>query len=313
MDKDKRYQDLDSYLKKTFGCKVYKIPVDAGLTCPNRDGSIALDGCIYCLSRGPRQAVVEPPLSIREQITKGRDFFAKRRGAKKFIVYFQPYSNTYAPLDRLRAMYDEAFCFDDVVGISVGTRPDCVSDEILDLLEEYAGTRTVWVEYGLQSIHEQTLKKIGRGHGLREFVDAVERTKGRNIHICAHVIIGLPGEGRAEIIETAKFLGNIGIDGVKVHLLFVAEGTVLGNMYKEGKIRVLEFDEAVKQVCDFLEHLHPDTVIHRLTGDPPRKKLLAPLWSLNKHKVLDSVQKELRTRDSCQGKKYQAHQIYRTA
>jgi radical SAM protein (TIGR01212 family) len=310
MDKDKRYRDLNSYLKETFGCKVYKIPVDAGLTCPNRDGSIALNGCIYCLSRGPRQAPLDPPIPIREQIVKGKDFFAKTRGAKKFIVYFQPYSNTYAPLDRLRSMYDEAFPFDDVIGISVGTRPDCVSDEILDLLEEYAKTRTVWIEYGLQSIHEDTLQRIGRGHGLKEFVDAVKRTKGRNIHICTHVIIGLPEEGRAEIIETAKFLGNLRLDGVKIHLLFVAEGTVLGDMYKNGKVKVLDFDEAIEQVCDFLEHLHPDTVIHRLTGDPPRDKLLAPLWSLNKLKVLDAVKKELRIRDSRQGKKYKAHKIY---
>jgi radical SAM protein (TIGR01212 family) len=301
MQNNKRYYDLNSYLKERFRCKVYKITVDAGLTCPNRDGTISKGGCIYCLSRGPRPQSINPPIPIKEQIIKGKEFLSKTRRARKFIVYFQPYSNTYAPLEKLKKIYDEAFMFKDIVGISIGTRPDCVSDEILDLLEEYAKTYTVWVEYGLQSIHENTLKKINRGHGLKEFTDAVNKTRVRNIHICTHVIIGLPQEGREDVIETAKFLADLKIDGVKIHLLFVVDGTVLGNMYNEGKIKILRMEEAVSLICDFLEHLHPSTVIHRLTGDPPRDKLIAPLWSLNKLKVINAVNKELKKRDSYQG------------
>jgi uncharacterized protein len=303
MNRNKRYNDLDSYLKKRFGCKVYKIPVDAGFTCPNRDGTISHGGCIYCLSRGPRPEAVTPELPVREQILKGKDFFSKTKGAKKFIVYFQSYTNTHAPTERLKRIYDEAFLTDNVIGISIGTRPDCVPDEVLMLLEEYAKTHTVWLEYGLQSIHEETLKNIKRGHGLNEFIDAAKRTQGKNIHLCAHVIIGLPGEGRDDVIQTAKFLADMKIDGVKIHLLFIAEGTVLGEMYQEGKVKTMALDEAVGLVCDFLEHLDPDTVIHRLTGDPPKERLLAPSWSLNKLKVLNEIDKELKIRDSYQGKK----------
>lgn len=305
MGENKRYYDLHSYLRERFGCRVYKIPVDPGLTCPNRDGTLSYGGCVYCLSRGPRPKPVAPPLAIREQIQKGKEFFSKTKGAKKFIVYFQPYSNTYAPLQRLKEIYEEAFDIEDVLGISIGTRPDCVSLEILDLLEGYAKSYSVWVEYGLQSIHEDTLNAINRGHGLKEFIDAVSKTRGRNIHICAHVIIGLPGEGRDEIIETAKLLSNLGIDGVKIHLLFIVEGTELGKMYKEGKVEVFSLENAVSLVSDFLEHLHPDIVIHRLTGDPPKDKLLAPSWSLNKLRVLNEIDRELKKRGSYQGKRYE--------
>ena len=302
---NKRYYDLHSYLRERFGCRVYKIPVDPGLTCPNRDGKISYGGCIYCLSRGPRPKPVSPSLPIREQIQKGKEFFSKTKGAKKFIVYFQPYSNTYAPLQRLKEIYEEAFDIEDVIGISIGTRPDCVSSEILDLLEGYAKSYSVWIEYGLQSIHEDTLNAINRGHGLREFIDAVNKTRGRNIHICAHVIIGLPGEGRDEIIETARLLSDLRIDGVKIHLLFIVEGTELGKMYEEGRVEVFSLENAVSLVSDFLEYLHPDIVIHRLTGDPPKDKLLAPSWSLNKLKVLNEIDKELKKRGSYQGKRYE--------
>lgn len=299
----KRYYDLNTFLRHHFGCKVHKIVIDAGFTCPNRDGRVATGGCIYC-HEGSGHSTLGSAYPVREQLVRGREYLRERTGAQKFIAYFQRYTNTYAPVEILKGLYNEALSVEDVVGLSIGTRPDCVSDPVLDLLEGYARYYHVWIEYGLQSIHERTLRLINRGHGPEAFIDAVRRAKGRGIYIGAHVILGLPGETREDMLETARAIAALGLDGIKIHLLYVLRGTVLETMYNRGDFEVLRIEEYVKLVCDFLELLPKTMVIHRLTGDAPKDLLVAPLWSLNKLQVLNEIERELERRGSCQGKKY---------
>jgi len=300
----KRYYDFKSYLINTFGHKVYKLQIDAGFTCPNRDGTIATGGCIYCNGRGSklRQEGTLPP--VAEQITRAKELYRKLRGAKKFIAYFQTFTNTYAPYDRLKALYDEALSQDDIVGLAVGTRPDCVPDKVIGLFEEYARDRHVWLEYGLQSSHDATLNFINRGHDFRTFVDAVERTAGKNIRICTHIIVGLPGEDHDAIMKTAHRVAALPIDGIKIHLLLALEGTALGALYKQGTIEMMTKEEYVSTVCDILEVLPPHMVVQRLTADGYRDIYLAPEWGKNKMEVLNAIDKELEWRDSWQGGKY---------
>lgn len=299
-----RYYDLNAYLREIFGCRVQKISLDAGLTCPNRDGSISTGGCIYCNSNGSGTGAFKQGLTITDQINKGKSFLRQRYKAKKFIAYFQSFSNTYGPYERLKALYEEAIAIDDIVGLSIGTRPDCIDETILSLLEHYAESKLVWLEYGLQSIHDQTLKLINRGHDAECFIKALELTKGRGIKICAHVIIGLPYEDRADILETARAVANMEIDGIKIHLLYVVKGTRMENLYREGEYRCLEQEEYANLVCDFLELLPPDMVIQRLTGDPHPDELVAPKWSLRKNETLLLIKRLLADRDSWQGKKF---------
>lgn len=300
----KRYYDLNSFLRDHFGCRVHKVVIDAGFTCPNRDGRVALGGCIYC-HEGSGHSTLGREYSVREQVIRGKEFLRERTGAQRFIAYFQSYTNTYAPIDTLKRLYDEALSVRDVVGLSIGTRPDCVPDSVLDLLEEYARRHHVWVEYGLQSIHARTLELINRGHTPWDFIDAVGRTKGRGIYIGCHVILGLPGETGNDMLETARAVAALGIDGIKIHLLYVLRGTALEAMYQRGEFRVLNMEEYVSLVCDFLELLPPSIVIHRLTGDAPRNLLVAPLWSINKLRVLGEIDRELERRDSRQGMRFQ--------
>ncbi len=221
--------------------------------------------------------------------------------ARRFMAYFQPFSNTFAPPRHLRRLYDEALGVPDVVGLSVGTRPDCLPGAVVDLLAEYHRRTYFWLELGLQTTHDATLSFLRRGHDFRAFADAFERARARGIRICVHVILGLPGETKAQMLETAREMARLRVDGIKIHLLHVLRGTPLGQMYEQGGIRMLEQAEYVDLVADFLERLHPDTEIHRLTGDGPRDLLLAPLWSLNKWEVLNAIDDELRRRDSRQG------------
>jgi len=300
----KRYYDFKSYLINTFGHKVYKLQIDAGFTCPNRDGTIATGGCIYCNGRGSklRQEGALPP--VAEQITRAKELYRKLRGAKKFIAYFQTFTNTYAPYDQLKSLYDEALSQDDIVGLAVGTRPDCVPDRVIGLFEEYARDRHVWLEYGLQSCHDATLNFLNRGHDFRTFVDAVERTAGKNIRICTHIIVGLPGEDHDAIMETAHRVAALPIDGIKIHLLLALEGTALGALYKQGTIEMMTKEEYVSTVCNILEVLPPHMVVQRLTADGYRDIYLAPEWGKNKMEVLNAIDKELERRDSWQGVKY---------
>ena len=298
----KRYYDLKSFFINTFGCKVYKLQIDAGFTCPNRDGKVARGGCIYCDGRFSKLRQMGPLPSVTEQIESGREFYRENRGAQKFIAYFQTATNTYAPSDRLKALYGEALSQDDMVGISVGTRPDCVPDDVIHLFEEYAKDYHVWLEYGLQSIHDRTLRFINRGHDSKTFLDAVARTANRNINICVHIIVGLPGETREDIIQTARTIASLPVQGIKIHLLLALSGTPLGALYKKGAISMITKEEYVSTVCDILEILPPEMVIQRLTADGYKDIYLAPDWGINKMSVLNSIDRELERRDSWQGK-----------
>ena len=292
----KRYYDFNTYLRDIFGCRVQKIAIDVGLSCPNRDGTLSTKGCIYCNSRGSGTGAYAKGLSVRKQV------LVRRYGAKKFIAYFQSFSNTYAPLEKLQRLYDEALSVEDVVGLSIGTRPDCVSEPILKMLQQYAENHLIWIEYGLQSCFDKTLALINRGHDFACFKEAIKKTINRGIKICAHVILGLPSEKREQILQTAKVIARLGIDGIKLHLLYVVKGTVLEKLYQDGSYTCLEQHEYVDLVCDFLELIPDDVVIQRLTSDPHLEGLVAPVWSLKKGETLSMINDFLEKRDSWQGK-----------
>jgi len=297
-----RYYDLNTYFRNIFGCRVQKISVDAGFTCPNRDGSISTGGCIYCNSRGSGTGARAAGLSVSQQLIAGKAALSRRYKAEKFIAYFQSYSNTYAPVEKLKILYEEALSVENIAGLSIGTRPDCINQPVLALLENFAQDHLVWVEYGLQSASDETLLFINRGHDYECFIDAVEATKGRGIKICAHVILGLPGEEKEQMLETAEAIAGLGIDGVKIHLLYVVKGTKMESLYLSEKYRCLEQDEYAELVCDFLELIPEEMVIQRLTGDPHRDELVAPIWSLEKAKTIALIKNILEKRDSWQGK-----------
>ncbi len=300
-----RYRDFNRYLKEIFGERVQRISLDAGLSCPNRDGRISKGGCIYCDRRGSGSgAMINNGQSIREQIARGRLFGEKRYGAKKFIAYFQSFSNTYAPLAKLRELYDAALECPDVVGLFVATRPDCVDNDVLALLASYTKDYLVWIEYGLQSANDPTLLTINRGHDVKCFEHAVRRASEHKVNVCAHVILGLPGETRPMMLETARYLSSLPVSGVKIHLLYVLEGTRLAELYKEGAYVCLGRDEYIDLVIDFLELLPPDMVIQRLTGDPLPSELLAPDWAKEKSRNLSLIREKLNKRDTWQGKNF---------
>ena len=299
---NKRYNDLNSYFRSIFGCRVQKITIDAGLSCPNRDGKISTGGCIYCNTRGSGTGAHAKGYSVTDQILAGKKALSKRYKAKKFIAYFQSFTNTYASLDGLKSLYEEALSIEGVVGLSIGTRPDCVDEPVLKLIESYSKTHLIWVEYGLQSMHDKSLALINRGHDFQCFKDAVDATLNRGIKICAHVILGLPEEKRSHMIETAKTIAKMGIDGIKIHLLYVIKGTKLEKLYRQGSYKCLEKQQYVDLVCDFLERIPKDMVIQRLTGDPHPEELVAPQWSVKKAQTLSMIKETLEKRDSWQGK-----------
>lgn len=299
---DKRYLDYNTYLRSIFGCRVQKISLDAGLSCPNRDGTLSREGCIFCNARGSGTGAYSRGLSISRQLEIGKINLSRRYHAKRFIAYFQSFTNTYGPVDTLKALYEEALGVKDVVGLSIGTRPDCVAEPVLKLLETYARTHLIWVEYGLQSAHDRSLALINRGHDFHRFETAVAATKNRGINICAHVILGLPQEEKKDMLETARIIAAMEIDGVKIHLLYVVKGTRLEKMYARGDYRCLSRQEYVDLVCDFLEILPPNMVIQRLTGDPHPDELAAPRWSLEKNRTLALIHDELIKRNTWQGR-----------
>ena len=299
---DKRYRDLNTYLRSLFGCRVQKITVDAGLSCPNRDGAVSTGGCIYCNARGSGTGAHASGLTITDQLLLGKKALAGRYKAQKFLAYFQSFSNTYAPTDTLKQLYDEALAVEDMVGLSIGTRPDCVNPAVLELLQEYARHHLIWIEYGLQSAVDKTLELINRGHDVQCFEDAVKATANRGIKICAHVILGLPGETRRDMLQTARKITELGLDGVKLHLLYVIKGTPLETLYHQEKFICLEQQEYVDLVCDFLERISPDMIIQRLTGDPHPEELVAPQWARRKTETLQKIIQTLEERDTWQGK-----------
>jgi radical SAM protein (TIGR01212 family) len=301
----KRYYDLKSYWINRFGCRVHKLPIDAGFTCPNRDGSVAAGGCVYCDGRGSALRQAGPLPSVGDQVRRGKAFYRQRPKAEKFIAYFQTFTNTYAPVENLRALYDEALAVEDVIGLSIGTRPDCVPDETLAMIRSYAERSHVWLEFGLQSIHDRTLEAIHRGHDAATFRDAVRRASGGPILICVHIIVGLPGETREEILETAKAIAELPVQGIKIHSLLALEGTALGGSFKRREVTLMTREAYVGAVCDILEILPPGMVIQRLTADGYREILLGPAWAGNKLAVLNAIDRELETRDSWQGNRWE--------
>ena len=305
-DTTKRYNQYSQHLKELFNCKVYKVTIDAGFSCPNRDGAISTGGCIFCEDGGSFSQAHSGQLSIDEQLDTSIKKLKDRFGAKKFISYFQAYSNTYAPVEKLKSLYDEAISHPEVVGLSIGTRPDCVDEEKIRLINSYTENHHVWVEYGLQSIHNKTLKLINRGHSSEDFIKAYELTRkfGKDIKICVHVILGLPGETRQEMLETANALADLGINGIKIHLLCALKDTELEKMYNRGEFNPISAEDYVDTVCDYLEILPKETVIHRLAGNGLKKILVAPKWLPEKFKVLNLIDRELERRGTFQGSKF---------
>lgn len=298
----KRYNTFSEELKRAFGCRVHRISVDAGFTCPNRDGTIGASGCIYCGGRGSGSFGIARGLSVAGQIEDGKEVMVRKYRAKKFIAYFQAYSNTYDSVESLRKLYDEALSVRDVAGLIVATRPDCLPPEIIELMEEYSRRTYFWLELGLQSISDRTLSFINRGHDFAVFADAVKKCRERGIRISAHVILGLPGESREDMLASAAVINDMGIEGIKLHLLHIMKDTPLASLYEIGEVRVMERDEYVGIVCDYLERLRPEVLIQRLTGDGGRSHLIAPMWSLKKWEVLNAIDDELKRRGSFQGK-----------
>jgi hypothetical protein len=296
------YYDFNSYLRQTFGCRVQKITLDAGLSCPNRDGSKGTGGCIYCNARGSGTGAFSQGQNIRQQLLEAQIALERRYKAKKFLAYFQSFCNTYAPLPVLKSLYQEALSVKDMVGLTIGTRPDCVPDSVLDYLYQLSQQTMVWLEYGLQSAHNKTLRRINRGHTVEEFQDAVSRTRQRHLPICVHVILGLPRESREDMLETARYLASLDIQAVKIHLLYVIQGTPLEKWYHKGEYTCLERHEYAQYVAEFISHLPPWIIIQRLTGDPHRDELVAPAWALEKQTNVKTIQETMKNLELYQGK-----------
>lgn len=297
---DKRYNQYSAYLKNKFGVKVYKITLDAGFSCPNRDGTISKGGCIFCDDGGSFSQAHSNLLSIEEQVQEGIKNLSERFKAQKFMSYFQAYSNTYKPVKELEKIYNSSLSDTRVIGLSIGTRPDCVDDEKLSLIADYKNDYYTWIEYGLQSIHDKTLKKINRGHDFDCFLRSYEKTKEKGINVCVHVIFGL-WETHDEIMQTAQTLAKLKVDGIKIHMLCALDNTKLAELYNAGEINFMSEEEYIKTVCDFLEYLPPTTTIHRLAGNGLKKNLIAPRWLGKKMDCLNKIDRELTARKSFQG------------
>ena len=299
----KPYHSLDYELKKIFGKKVYKLALDGGMTCPNRDGTLGRGGCIFCSAGGSGDFAEKQVGSLREQAD-----LAKARVSRKisgdsaaYVAYFQSYTNTYAPLSYLKQLFSEAMSLPEICALSIGTRPDCLPDETIELLSRLNKENPVWIELGLQTIHEDTAKLIRRGYALPVFEDAYRRLKAAGLTVIVHVILGLPGESRARMLETVNYLGKLHVDGIKLQLLHVLKGTDLADLYASGRFHTLELPEYLELIGDCLKILPQETVIHRISGDGPKSILIAPEWSGNKRLVLNSIAKYLKEHHIFQG------------
>ena len=298
----KPYHSLDYELKSMFGEKVYKAALNGGFTCPNRDGKLDTRGCIFCSAGGSGDCAAPATLSITDQINTAIEGISRKTNADKFIAYFQAFTNTYGPMEKMRSLFTEAVTHPKTAILSVATRPDCLSDDVLKLLSELNQIKPVWVELGLQTIHEETARWMRRGYELSVFDQAVKRLRDHGITVIVHVILGLKNETREMILETVRYLNKMDIQGVKLQLLHVIQGTDLANEYRSGELSVFTMEEYVDLVIDCLEHLSPEIVVHRLTGDGPSELLMAPGWSTRKREVLNLIHHEMKVRDSYQGK-----------
>lgn len=302
-----RYNSFGRFLKEKFGCRVHKVIVDAGFTCPNRDGFVAQGGCTYCSNDSFRPELVRRLEPVGEQVRTGIDYIKRRYRARKFIVYFQPFSNTYAPLDRLVPLYESALHQPGIVGISVGTRPDCIDDAKLAWFEELARSHFVTLEYGLESIHDRTLARVNRGHDYACWKEAVARTRSRGIGICAHIILGFPWETRKEMLAMAGAVSEAGIDFLKIHHLHVVRHTAMGREYEQTPFPLLGYEEYLELVVDFLERLRPEIRLQRLFGLAPEDQLLGPKWGKTKAEIQYGIESQLARRKSWQGRLWGAH------
>lgn len=291
-------------MKNRFGEKVYRLALNGGMSCPNRDGRIGYGGCIFCSKGGSGEFASDPSLSIRRQIQEARTLLRDKRPVRKYIAYFQAFTNTYAPVPYLRAIFTEAISQPEIVLLSVATRPDCLQPEIVELLSELNQIKPVWVELGLQTIHEDTARLIRRGYELPVYEDAVQRLRAAGIEVITHVILGLPGEDRGQMLQTVEYLNTQDIQGIKLQLLHILKGTDLAALYEQHPFPVFSMEEYVDLVISCTELLRPDMVIHRLTGDGPKELLIAPLWSSAKRQVLNTIHQEFKRRNTWQGRQY---------
>lgn len=288
------YLSFNKYLKDKFGQKVYKISLDGGFTCPNRDGKTGTRGCIFCSKGGSGDFAESREMSITEQIESGKKKVEKKIKSGKYIAYFQAFTNTYAPVEMLRQKYEEAINHPDIVALSIATRPDCLGDDVLRLLDEMNKIKPVFVELGLQTIHQKSAKYIRRGYDLSVYNKAVRDLKKIGVNVVVHVIVGLPNESENDMLETVKYVCESGANGIKLQLLHVIDGTDLAKDYEKGLFKTLEFDEYVNLIVKCVKIIPKDIVIHRLTGDGAKKDLIAPLWSADKKRVLNAINKVLR-------------------
>ncbi|KUO72683.1 MAG: radical SAM protein [Desulfosporosinus sp. BRH_c37] len=299
----KRYHTFNEHMRERLGGKIFKVSLDAGFTCPNRDGKLGIAGCVYCSERGSGDFAGDKRLSISGQFIEVKERMKKKWPNAQYIAYFQAYSNTYATVKRLREVYEEALAEEKVVGLSISTRPDCLPKDVLSYLVELNKKTYLWVELGLQSSHDRTLEWIGRGHDYAQFLKGFEQLHSREIRVCVHIILGLPGETKADMMETAQAVAKLPLEGIKIHLLHVLRGTPLATIFEHKPFDLMTKEEYVTLVVDILEILPPEVVIHRLTGDGPPDDLIGPLWSRKKWEVLNAIDAELVRRDSWQGKK----------
>ena len=298
------YYSLNDYLKQTFGEKVYRLSLNGGMTCPNRDGTLDSRGCIFCSAGGSGDFAASPSLSVTEQIEQAKEMIQKKSSCKKFIAYFQAYTNTYAPVPYLKKLFTEAINHPDIVAISIGTRCDCLDDDVLELLCELNQIKPVWVELGLQSIHNETLTRIRSGFTYEQYLHAVTSLKEKHITVITHLILGLPGETKEMMLASVDAVAALPCDGIKLQLLHVLKNTDLASLYESDPFPVFSLEDYCDFIVTCVEHLPPRMVVHRLTGDGPRSLLIAPLWSTDKKRVLNTIQKRFRERDTWQGKLY---------
>ena len=303
---DKHYHSLDYYLKETFGEKVYRLSLNGGMTCPNRDGKVGTGGCIFCSAGGSGDFAESPFFSITEQIEQGKTKIAGKTNCKKFIAYFQAYTNTYASVEYLRKIFMEAIEHPDIVVLSIATRPDCIDQEILALLTELNQIKPVWIELGLQTIHPETSVLIRRGFSLSCYEECVTALKSAGLTVITHVILGLPGETKEMMLETVDYLAHSGIDGIKLQLLHVLKHTDLATLFESKPFPVFSMEDYCHLIVTCISRLPENMIIHRITGDGPRRLLIEPLWSLDKKRVLNTIQKEFRQHDIWQGKFFMA-------
>jgi len=302
-----RYNSFGSYIRNKFGATVYKVNVDAGFTCPNRDGTIGTSGCIYCNNDSFRPSSCKPTLSIIEQIRNGITHIRKRYKAEKFLVYFQPYTNTYAPVDELAHLYKEALSAPLVIGLAIGTRPDTVDEEKIKLLEELAKRYFILIEYGMQSIYDRTLEFINRGHDYNTFLKALDITKNRGIFIGAHVIVGFPTESKEEMLLMADEISHIPLDFLKIHQLQLIKNTPLEIIFRENPFHVFDYEEYIDFISEFIGRLSPRIVLQRLFATAPDSILIAPRWDKSRQEILRDIEKRLEFKDIYQGKNLKAY------